>query len=313
LKAEGTLRPDYGRISALVRTLTDRKLTMKGTDKVPFSVDTSLADTTLESMLRKTAASADFQVKRADMWGLKMEELSLDIAAEKGKARCGVKGGINGGQLDINPVLRLQDGRPVMVIPEESTFITGLRLQEGALMRVLSRGIPVFRDAVQPEGVVDVTVEKAHVGLETGAARNASGSARVSLRDVKLNSSGVLRPVTQFAGLSRNLIKLPDQEVSLSLEKGALQQSPMKLNVGGQTLELSGSVGLDRSLDLQVELPITGELVGNEAILRFLEGRRVTAGIRGTLDNPRLQKDVLRENLQKLTPASPFDLFNREE
>ena len=311
LDAEVTVSPDFSRIAEFLRNWTGRDITLKGEGDGKFDLRTSLQNMSLAGLLENTTATAQIPVEQADISGLVARSMALDVNTKDGRARSTVAGELNDGKLDLATIVQLEKGIPVMVMPENREVLSNVQIRGGAFTRLLSRAVPIFRNALEPTGKVDMTVIKARMPLQREPLKRLSTRARIQVADASLKSSGTLRGLLKMADLQDERFDVPDQDISLRVEDGVVRHDEMNINIGGHTLDVSSAVGLDKSLDMKVELPVTRELVGSDAVYALVRGRRLTARIGGTLDDPKLQRDILQENLKSLTPGS-FNFFQKD-
>jgi hypothetical protein len=69
--------------------------------------------------------------------------------------------------------------------------------------------------------------------------------------------------------------------------------------VGGHQVVLTGTVGLDETLDYVAQIPVTPRLVG-EDVYGYLEGTTINVPIRGTLSQPDISSRVLTDAVANL-------------
>lgn len=74
---------------------------------------------------------------------------------------------------------------------------------------------------------------------------------------------------------------------------------------------LSGSVGMDKSLDYLLEVPVTRKLVSKE-VYRFLEGTMVRVPIKGTIGKPAFDKNMVTAAIGDLVKQAAVKMVEKQ-
>ena len=118
-------------------------------------------------------------------------------------------------------------------------------------------------------------------------------------REVSLDSSNMLKSILAVFGLEKEKLILRDNNIICSGQDGRIACSPIRILVAESEMVLSGSVGMDKSLDYLLQIPVTENLVGREGY-RVLEGTTVNVPIKGTTDTPVFNKNLLAATMKDL-------------
>jgi hypothetical protein len=235
-------------------------------------------------------------------------ELKVETMGEQ--LDLGATGQLNQGPFTFGPVLRVAEGEPALVLPEPGVVLSGAQITDEAANALLGRALPIFRNPVDVEGVADLAFREFNVPL-TGDLQRAVVDAQITLRGASVASSGALKSLLGVIGLADETLQVPDQDVRVRLRDGRIHHGKLPLKVREYTLVSSGSVGLDKTLDLLVELPVTRELVDSDSLYDVLEGQSIKVRLRGTLDNPQFDRDIIKDNLKDLIRGSAGGLLRR--
>lgn len=124
-----------------------------------------------------------------------------------------------------------------------------------------------------------------------------------------------------------NWVVMPDQKIDFAMQGGQVLHRGVRFIVAdGLELSTSGQVGLDNSLALQIEIPLTPAWLRDERASRLLAGQKLVIPVGGTVQQPRLDvrslgqiwtnsarqaaENVLKgevdKQLQKLIPDVPL-------
>ncbi|MCP4460766.1 MAG: AsmA family protein [Cytophagales bacterium] len=130
-----------------------------------------------------------------------------------------------------------------------------------------------------------------------------SGSGLVEIADATLKNVKALDGVTKLANIksrdSEQLAKLKDLMLSMKIEEGRLSVKPFDMTIGGNETVISGSTGIDGSLDYAMAMKVPSGAVGqavNQALAKIpgvsslaSEFLNLNIGISGTYDDPKIK------------------------
>jgi hypothetical protein len=108
-----------------------------------------------------------------------------------------------------------------------------------------------------------------------------------------------MREVLELLSVKEQQLYLKQSQVTCTCEQGQVRCSPVKVLVADSEMTISGSVGLDKSLDYLLEIPVTEKLIGREGA-RVLEGTIIQVPIRGTLGEPLFDRSIITDMLSSL-------------
>ncbi len=111
-------------------------------------------------------------------------------------------------------------------------------------------------------------------------------------------------------GPQRDLkIDLPPQDVLFRVHDGRVYHKGLTFQVGELAVQSRGSVGLDHSLDLLVEIPLPEAWLDRGPVLRALQGEVVTIPVAGTLEQPRVDGRAVAEMGKRLGASAAGGLL----
>jgi hypothetical protein len=128
---------------------------------------------------------------------------------------------------------------------------------------------------------------------------------------INLVSQGVLAEILQLLSVKEQQLYLKQSQVTCNCEQGRVQCSPVKVLVADSEMTISGSVGLDKSIDYLIEIPMTEKLIGREGA-RVLEGTVIEVPIRGTLGKPLFDRSIITEMLANLAGQAAKKAIKKE-
>ncbi|NOQ47206.1 MAG: hypothetical protein GQ559_11155 [Desulfobulbaceae bacterium] len=299
LELSGTMTPDLLAAAGLLEGLSGIKVDMAGKKSTPFSLTLPLGLTAAERN-RRIRASLDLWVEHISWFGVDVRELSIPVNMEKGLLQTKLQGTVNQGQLTVEPLCNFTVDPAVLSVPEESQVFTGVQLQKPLVDGLLGKIHPLFGVMAKPSGTLDARLDSFLWPVTAGGAEQAIFVSVFDVSRVNLDSTGVLHEILGIFGLGDEKLELKDSTITCNGADGRINCSPVRLLVAGSEMVVSGSVGMDKTLDYLLQIPVTEELVGREGY-RILEGTSVRVPIKGTIGEPFFNRDIVSSTLADLT------------
>lgn len=221
---------------------------------------------------------------------------------------------------------------------------TGLRLELDAkslglnaeVMPLLAMLHPIFQslsglDNAAIGGLLDGSVQLAFRGsippqedLWTfmGSSMEAiSGAGTVGIAHAALGDAPMLQEMLSLLGIQSNEVNLTPLKFEIKQGRVAYQEG-WGWKLGGIPTSFSGSVGLDGSLDLAWNAPVTDALIAKHSFLKSMKGKSVGIPIRGSMQNPVFDfqgalessgKALAQEMVQEIVQDELLDKLGLEE
>ena len=137
-----------------------------------------------------------------------------------------------------------------------------------------------------------------------------SGTGRISLRQAVLEGSPFLGKALALLGDEAGKTFDLD-ELTFRIDRGRVHyDQPWTWSIAGVATRFAGSLGLDGSLDLDWQVPVTEALARKYPVLAPLAGRELSVPVRGSALSPRIEwsdmmqgaaKDALKAELERRT------------
>jgi hypothetical protein len=168
---------------------------------------------------------------------------------------------------------------------------------------------PVLSDATSIEGEISFVVDQFQLPLDTtddqllGEKTNIRGIVELHRVKAGLKNpllAGLVGMVGKLAGVQipSRISVAEDTQLAFHVKDGRVYHDGMTFMLPELSSELtirtSGSVGLDESLDLQIVVPMPGDLLGDGPLAQRLAGQPLQLHVTGTLKEPKfgLQKSA---------------------
>ena len=133
-----------------------------------------------------------------------------------------------------------------------------------------------------------------------------------SLRPADLLSLAEQSTSSASGGRERVWVTLPEQQVPFRMIDRRVHHEGLILVTKEATLKTRGSVGLDESLDLIVEVPVRDEWIAQNKQLSSLRGKTLNIPVRGSLTAPQLDLRVFESLARDALTAPVENLLENE-
>jgi len=317
----GTLAPDW---DAINRFLTDRVepgATARGKPR-PVRVKGRLAGGSGVEVIRGLDAEVGIDLGGAQAFGMELGPAAIVVRSTRdGPAIDPIRSTLNGGTLRLEPEVGRDAAGDWQLRLKSGSALEGAEINDVVSRRVLAFVAPVLDAATRAHGKVSADVQRAEFPLGGGATRRAVVEGHVVFRDAEFVPGPLVVDLLHLLGRDDPQPVRLDRPVVLSIADGRVHQRGLAVPLGKVTqLELNGSVGFDRTLDLRAGVPITPAMLGNNPLLGGIAaGTRVEVPIGGTLAAPRIDqgafnlamKDLGRDLLRRGAGAGAAELLMR--
>jgi hypothetical protein len=153
--------------------------------------------------------------------------------------------------------------------------------------------MPALAHAGQAEGEISLLVDGGRFPLASPASGELKGTlivhtARVSATPLA-RELGVLLHGPAEANLNH------ESRVAFRLISGRIHHEELELAFPDLTIRSTGSVGLDGTLNVTLEMPVPPRWLGTGKLSAALAKKTIRVPVTGTLDHPRLDHAALRQ------------------
>ncbi len=244
---------------------------------------------------------------------------------------------VNEGTVRLNSQLRL-DRTPAMIVLQSERVIDKVRLSPELCAGWLKFVAPLMADATRVDGRFSVVLANGALPVSDPSAGDVAGKFAVHQAQIAsgplgnqvlavvdrikaLTKSKSLKPADLLSlaeqsaspgGRERVLVTLPEQEVPFRLVNGRVHHEGLTLVTKEATLKTRGSVGLDESLELVVEVPVRDEWIAQNKQLANLRGKSLSIPVRGSLTSPQLDLRVFESLARDALTAPVENLLENE-
>ena len=315
---KGNLGMDLARIAALVRTFSEIDLEMAGKSARPFELKGTLSPEQRQQWWRHTDFNGSFQADLIRVLGVELSSLEIPVTANDGLALAELQGKVNQGGLLLRPQLDMRSEPPVLTIPENSLVLDQMQITRDMANQLLARIHPLFMGASQMSGTVDLNLERFIWPLGTESLNDLQFSGFMDFNEVRFESSALIGSLLQVLRVEETGIDLSGRQIRFEGKDGRITTNPLRTNLSDTELIISGSLGLDTTIDYLAQAEVTERLVGGD-LYNYLEGTTINVPIGGTLSSPdisaqtvqRAVTDLVNQAGQRKLQEAAGDLLKR--
>ena len=235
---------------------------------------------------------------------------ATDISARLDKGICQfspIETTVADGKLHLTPQVRFDRNPALLLLPAEKV-IDRVQITPQLCDSWLKYVAPLMADATQIEGQFSLDVTGGT--LPVAAPMTGEMAASLGVHHVQVRPGGAALQVMGMVDQIKSLIQrkpvgngprdriwmqMPEQSIPFKLTGGRVYHQGVTFKIGDGTVQSSGSVGMDETIDLVLQIPILDEWANDQKLLAGLKGKTLKIPVRGSLARPQFDSRVLTE------------------
>lgn len=235
---------------------------------------------------------------------------ATDISARLDKGVCQftpIETTVADGKLHLTPQVRFDRNPALLLLPAEKV-IDHVQITPQLCDSWIKYVAPLMADATQIDGQFSLDMNSGT--LPISAPMTGELAASLGVHHVQLRPGGValqvMGMIDQIKGLiqrkpvgnaprDRIWMQMPEQSVPFKLTGGRVYHQGVTFKIGDGIVQSSGSVGMDETVDLVLQIPILDEWANDQKLLGGLKGKTLKIPLRGSLSRPQFDSRVLTE------------------
>nr|MCU0709857.1 hypothetical protein [Pirellula sp.] len=229
---------------------------------------------------------------------VQVEGLSVSVVGQDGSEQLMV---VPPFDATIDYLARDGDSR-IVIAP--TTVLDHVQVTQELVRLGLGRAIPLLAKSAWFDGSVSLATERIEIPLES--PQEAAGAATITLHEVRTGPSepvllNILDMIARFRKKEpvHELVFIDGSVIQIAAVDGLIEHSGVQVGLPkiDPRLQLSsaGKVGIiDRSLDLQLGMPVPLEMLARRESVQQLGVPQITLPVRGTLDQPQVDWSAMR-------------------
>jgi hypothetical protein len=206
------------------------------------------------------------------------------------------------GQLNLAPTVRF-DPEPSQLTMPAGPVIKNVRISPEVSDAMLKFVAPVLSGATQSEGKFSLALDGLRMPLADSKKTDSAG--KLTVHSVRVVPGPTTQPLFGLAQQIEALVKrrdpaatrqpasllaIRDQQVDFRIMDGRVYHQNIEFQVGDVVMRSQGSVGLDETISLNIQIPVQDAWIAKEPLLASLKGQSLTVPMTGTLRRPQLDQ-----------------------
>jgi hypothetical protein len=296
LELSGSIEPDLESVATFSGRLFDLDLRMEGRPKERIAIRYPLRRKPDDSAGRLSVLSA-IHADRLVINGMELRNVTMPFHVDDRNLHMDLSGRLNEGRFELVTDTDFTGKPAVLTIPGSGQVMTGVKLDDSLVSHLLANIHPLFGGLAVPSGLIDVRLDSLWWPIGKKGASPANFVVIVDAREIVLESGIQLKNILALFGLEKEKLQLRDTEIYCIGNNGRIKCSPVRVMAGGAEIIIGGSVGMDRSLDYEVEVPVTNKLVRDEES-EVPPGETVKVAVKGTSEKPIFDRQTVLSAIQ---------------
>ncbi|OHB79275.1 MAG: hypothetical protein A2Z25_17490 [Planctomycetes bacterium RBG_16_55_9] len=287
---------DWTAVSTVVAPFLPEGLNLKGKRKDAINFLSEFPTAQADQLMPNLKAESTLGFDQADYMGLSFGPTHTDIRIDNGVLNLApFTTTVNEGQFNFAAQADFNQKPALLKTPKPMQIAKGIKINDETARKLLKYVSPLFANAVNAAGIANFHCEQLAVPMSAEAKNAAVVIGTISIDQLRLQASDLLGQILTTGDRSANMTIHPTR---FMLQNGFLHYDDMQIDVGDNPVNFSGTIGLDKSLDMTVTLPYT--LAGRTVrVDRDGSAKRITLPLKGTVDNPQIDTSKLIEQQVK--------------
>lgn len=284
IELDATVTSDLSNAADLLSTVAGTRIDISGHNPITLLWKGQITPE-WQKLIRTADGTGEFTVDHISALGMNVNNTRIQMRAIDGRMIFALNAALNDGRVELLPALDVTGAVPRLTMPENATVLHSVRLTDAMASELLALIHPVLRGCSVLGGTTDLHIERCRIPLEGDIKLNTDIRGEFILNNLRIAPAGLLLEIMQAAKIKSESVNVLEQHLRFKVENGRIYPSPLTFNIDGNQVTLDGSIGLDSSLQYNVEIPVTEELAGRKAF-RYLKDTNIKLPVSGTAVRP---------------------------
>jgi hypothetical protein len=281
----------------------------------PYRLASTSSATPAKHWSRRVRAQIELPWSGASVYGLPIGPGRLAATIGDGAIRIEpLSLAVGEGTLTAAPHVRF-DPEPAEWTLPPGPVITNVRISPEVSEAMLKYVAPVLAGSTQSEGQFSMKLDNTRVPLADSNRADIAG--KLSVHSVRVVPGAMAKELISVAqqveALAKRrdpaalaskppvtLLDIREQQVNFRVIDGRVHHQNLDFQVGDIALRSQGSVGLDQTLQLTVQIPIQEAWIKKEPLLAGFKGQALQIPVGGTLTRPQMDGRAIASLSQQL-------------
>ena len=323
----GTWNPDWNELNALLTSYSYNTVQLNGQGQREFAIKGPIFESPQPSEVQpwispNLVVNTNVGWDQGKILELPVGQSQVNLNVRESIAYLETSGiPFAGGVVAFAPQVDMRSEEPIARL-EKARIINNVELRPETARKWLRYVAPLVADATSAEGKFTVDVGDATVPVFNPERMEINGA--VHLADVIVGAGPtaekIIGTVKQIRSMIkpdagdrdlRTWLKMEQQSVPVAVKEGRVYHNKLKFSHKDLVVQTRGSVGFDQSLSMIAEIKIHDDWIKGKTYLESLRGKSISIPIGGTITNPVVNRDALRQLSQSLLQQTASNALNR--
>lgn len=247
---------------------------------------------------------------QADLYGFRLGAANLRARLSGGTVAVDpAQLDVNGGRVFLSPRVRLSPG-PAELLVDRGPLVSQVPITPEMCQQGLMYLAPVLAGVTQAQGRFSIDMEGARVPLLDPAQGDVAG--QLTVHSVEVGPGPLIQELAVLLNRPGGARLTRESQVRFRMVDGRVYHQGLELVFPELTIRTHGSVGLDQTLSILAEMPVPPKWIGNNALGQTLRNQTIRLPIGGTLSQPRIDQQALRQASAEFLRSTTTDALRNE-
>jgi translocation and assembly module TamB len=334
LEMNGKLNYDLSKLEPQLRPFLGQGSEIRGLDSKPFQLRGTLgqamkkpvpgvkqltAKPSGESTLNRITAEAGLGWQSVKAYGFEVGPAQMQATMNNGLVRTTpIEATFGGGKVRVEPTVNLLSANYDLTM-KPGRIIERAKLTPAACANALGYALPAIANAAQADGNISFELENNLIPLIDPTQATIAG--KLQIHNATVSAGPLMSQLVTLLGAPDAKMQLSgEQTVPIRMDKGRVYHDNLLLRIGGTEVRSSGSVGVDGTMTLVLEMPMPKRFF-ESALAKYPKAQetalkqRVKVPVTGTLNRPQLDSKAVEaasaQFVQTLLKSATDDLLQK--
>lgn len=227
---------------------------------------------------------------------------------------------VNQGRVMLAPAVHLAAPVPVIILPK-GEVAQNVQFSQELCETWLKYAVPLLADATRVSGSTSLELAGGQIPLSNMNGADVGGvlkihGAEVAAGPLAMQITGVIQQIRAVidrgagTGNGGTLMRMPEQQTEFRLVNGRLHHRQLIFETSLATIRTTGSVGLDESLQMVVQIPLLDDWIGDRPVLQALKGQTINIPVGGTLSRPQVDGRAIGDLAKRVAGSAVESLID---
>ena len=293
----GSLNPDWGALRKLMAQKIEPNARVSGSPR-PWRLTGAIDGLPAIDRMGTLEGDIGVQIDSLDVFGMRLSAVPLVLRATKGRLTIDpIDAELNSGILHLEPELIYDKAGSTWVHLGNTSRLDGAIVNDEVSHRVLSFAAPVLDGATRVEGRVSMVLADAYFPVRAAPGAQVRIDGDVLFDDVRFMPGPLADQLLSVFQRERRPLAVLRDPINVRIADRKVYQQGLAIPVAKiASIGLDGSVDFDQNLDLVARFSLRPPRSDVPILTPIMENARFDLPIRGTLKNPKIDGEALKEH-----------------